>query len=938
MTTPSTDERRRSFLPLAMAVVLLAAVLAVVFVRGRGDSASAQVEIPTQKYQLANGMEVILARVPGVPTVSTNVWYHVGAANETKGRTGFAHLFEHIMFQGSGHVPEGKKEKLFEGVGAFFNGSTTNDRTNYLLGDMPADRLEMALWAESDRMGFLLDSLDAKSLWVQKNVVRNERRENREQRPYGLSDDEMDKQIFGPDHPYSAGVIGSHEDIAAANLEDVEAFFRQYYTPSNATLVIAGNFEEARAREWVEKYFGTLAKAPKPPKPAIETKPLTAEKRVVLTDKVELERVSMGWLTPAFYKPGDAEGDVTGTVLGGGESSLLYRELVRNRKIAQNVVAYQGSNELASVFNVTATAKPGTTAEQLATAIDEIMTGFAANGPSPEEVRAAQTTLVSGIVRGLESTGDNNGLADTLNRYNHYTGTPDYLSKDIERYGKVDVDAVKSFAKEYLPKDRRVVIVTKPGERVLPPDPAGEPAPAETPRVVSAEQWRNAVPGPTPVPAPALPEIATFTLENGMPVYLTREARLPVVTSSLVSRLGSANDPVDRPGLTQFVNTMLRQGAAGADAAAIATRISAIGATLASETRTESSALTLQTLTAQSNEAVKVLADLARRAEFPDDAVARVRDDLKVSRKQADNDPDVVAARLLRRQLYGAEHPYGRLTDGTAAALDAADRPALVEQAAKVWSPQTSALVLAGDLTEDEARALAKEAFGDWQGNGSVPAPPTAGKAAAERISLIDVTGGAQSAVELGQATLARTAPDYEAVELGNRVLGGLGLSSRLNVNLREDKSWTYGAYSTFTAARGPGWFRTGASVEGAYTGDSIKELLAETGRMVRDELSAEELKLAKDSYVGSVPALFQTTRDSARTLGLMFGYDLPVDYYRGLADRVGALTAGQVKEAWARQVKPDELRIAVAGDREKILTQLEALKLGPIATLKLGD
>ncbi len=935
----SVERRRSTFLPLVVAAALVAAVLAVVLVRSQSDSASgAEVEIPTQKYELANGMEVILAKVPGVPTVSTNIWYHVGAANETKGRTGFAHLFEHMMFQGSGHIPEGKLDSLIESTGAFFNATTSFDRTNYLFGDLPADRLELALWAESDRMGFLLDTLDANSLYVQQQVVRNERRENREQAPYGLSDDEVYKQLFGPDHPYSPAVIGSHEDIAAATIEDVEAFFRQYYVPSNATLVIAGNFDETAAKGWVEKYFGTLPKAPKPPEPQIATAPITAEKRVTLTDKVELERISMAWQSPTVFAPGDAAADVTATVLGTGESSLLYRELVRNRKIAQNVTAYQESQGVSSIFNITATAKPGRTAEELGTAIDEILRGLGTNGPAGAEVAAARTTLVSGLVRGLESTGDTNGLADSINRYNHYTGSPEYLSKDIERYGDVNIDAVKKFVTDTLPTDKRVVVITKVGERKLPPDPAAPPAPADTPPVVSAEEWRNTVPGPTPVAAPALPEITTFTLDNGMPVYLTRELRLPVVSASVVSRLGSAADPKDKAGLAQFVTTMLRQGAADADAAAVASRISGLGATLLSETRTESSALTLQTLTGQSADAVKVLADLTRRATFPEDAITRVRDDLTVARKQADNSPETVANRLLRRQLYGSDHPYGHLADGSVEALKQADRSVLVGHSAQMWNPKTTALVLAGDLTEDQARSLAKDAFGEWSGDGAVPPAPGAGKTATERISVIDVPGGAQSAVEVGQPALSRTAPDFEAVELGNRVLGGLGLSSRLNINLREAKGWTYGAFSGFTATRGPGWFRAAASVERNHTGDSIKELIAEIERIRTTEVSAAELKAAKDSYVGSVPALFQTTRDSARTLGLMFSYDLAPDYYRGLADRVGALTAAQVKDALSRYLKTENLTIAVAGDKAQIEKQLTALKFGPIATLKLGE
>ncbi|HZE67222.1 MAG TPA: pitrilysin family protein, partial [Sporichthyaceae bacterium] len=460
--------RVRRLIPL-LAAALVATAGVALHTADAADAATTvpRVSLPVSTYTLPNGLQVVFSRDPHVSTVSTNIWYHVGAANEHAGQTGFAHLFEHMMFQGSGHIPEGKLEKLIEGTGAFFNASTSFDRTNYLMGDLPADRLELALWAESDRMGFLLDRLDAASLYNQQQVVRNERRQNWEQSPYALSDQELYYQLFPTTHPYHADVIGSHTDVQNAKLDEVRKFFKTYYLPNNATLVVAGNFDPTRAKSWITKYFGPIKKGATPPKPDVTIPKITAEKDVTLTDKVDLQRVTMGWLTSPAFKPGDAAGDITANLLANGESSLLYRDLVRGKKIAQSVQASQYSLHYPSVFTITATAKPGHTAEELKAAIDADLATMRKTGPSATALQSAKNTEIGDLVRNMEKIGDFDGRADNFNRYNAYLGTPDYLQKDINRYAVIDAAAVKSFATDQLRADARVVVDTVPGEKVL---------------------------------------------------------------------------------------------------------------------------------------------------------------------------------------------------------------------------------------------------------------------------------------------------------------------------------------------------------------------------------------------------------------------------------------------------------------------------------------
>ena len=442
---------RRSILALFLALLTVSL----------GAQSPPLLQVPYRQFRLANGLNVILHRDTSIPRVAVNVWYYVGSANEKPGRTGFAHLFEHLMFEGSRHVPEGQFDILLEGAGGDNNGSTSNDRTNYVI-DVPSNALELALYLESDRMGYLLDTMSPQRVDGQRDVVKNERRQSYENRPYGMASIELDKMLWPPTHPYSWPTIGYMEDLTAASYADVVEFFKKYYAPNNASLAIAGDIDFARTQALVEKWFGEIPRGtlvePIAPPAAI----LAEVKKTTLTDKVALPRLYLAWLTPKFYAPGDAALDVASSVLAGGKNARLYKRLVYDMQIAQDVSAFQQSGALGSQFQIVATARTGHTAAELQKVIDEELDRLRRDGPEPREVQRAINQMESSFYQRMERIGSFGGKADQLNAYAFAGGGPDYFAEDLARYTSLSPADIQSAAVQWLPADRRVELVVEP--------------------------------------------------------------------------------------------------------------------------------------------------------------------------------------------------------------------------------------------------------------------------------------------------------------------------------------------------------------------------------------------------------------------------------------------------------------------------------------------
>ena len=900
-----------------------------------GDASIMAPTIKFEKYTLPNGLVVILSEDHRLPLVSTNIWYHVGPANELPGRTGFAHLFEHMMFEGSKHVPGNSHIRFMEAAGASdLNGTTDFDRTNYF-ETIPSNQLELALWLESDRMGYLPDQLDQASLTNQQDVVRNERRQSIENSPYGIVEEAVFHNLFPKAHPYHADVMGSHADIQAAKLEDVRNFFKLYYAPNNASIAIVGDFDPAQAKQLVEKYFGPLKRGAPVPKIAAVTPPIASERRVVIHDQVELPRVYMAWLTSPIFKPGDAQADLSSEILGGGKSSRLYKKLVYDKQIALDVSASQNSLILGSVFEIVVTARPGHTPEEMEKAIDEELEAFRKDGPTPTELDRAQNGIETRMIQGLERLGGFGGVADRLNEYNHYLGNPDYIAHDLGRYQKATVASIRNFAETQLKPNARVVVYGLPGKPDLGPDvptpktlQKGQNKGGEAVNVEAA--WRATPPQPGPARPLNLPVPDIFKLANGLTVVYNDRPGLPVAAASLVFNTGSGANPVDKPGLASFTANMLQQGTAMRDATQIADEAALLGATLSSAASMDGSMVSTSSLTKNFSGALDLVADIALNPAFPPDEVERRRASRLATFANDRGDPNVIVSRTGVFALFGPHHPFGYDNSGTEESIKAMSREDMMNFWKSHYVPNNAALVVAGNIPLDDLKTLAESKFGAWKG-GEVPdtqiGSPETTKA---RIVIVDRPGAQQTMVRLLQLGVGRANPDYPAIEVMNSELGGL-FSSRINLNLREEHGYTYGASSVFVYRRSQGYFLTGGGIRTDATGPAVSEMIKEIRRMIDTPMTADELSLAKDSQSRSLPGMFEASNETTGALSQIFLYNLAADYYEKLPGRLSSVTASDAEEAAKKYLHPDQMILICVGDRAKIEPQLTKLDLGAI-------
>ena len=896
---------------------------------------TAQADVPRlafDTFTLPNGLLVILSQDKRVPLVAVNLWYHVGPANEEPGRTGFAHLFEHLMFQGSKHTPPDSHFQMLEAAGATdINGTTDYDRTNYF-ETVPANQLELALWIESDRMGYLLDTVDRGALANQQDVVRNERRQSVENVPYGVAEEEIVHMLYPKGHPYYGYVIGSHEDIQAARLEDVKQFFKRYYAPNNASLAIVGDFDPAQARTLVQKYFGTLKRGADVPPLVNNTPKITSERRATFPDRIELPRLYMAWLTSPFYKPGDADADIASIILGGGRSSRLYKKLVYEQQIAQDVSAVQQSLILGSQFQITVTARPGHTPEELERALETELQALRTTPADAREIERARNTIETRIITGLEGLGGFGGVADRLNSYNHYLKNPDYLQQDIARYRAVTPASVLAFAKEQLTPNSRVVVHVVKGTPNLsspPTPPMPQAKPGEGAESVNVDEaWRKDPPAPPSARTyMQVPTPESFTLPNGLTVMLAQRRGLPVVAANLVIRTGSDSNPADAPGLANFVAGMLDQGTATRSAPQIADDVAQLGATLSTTSSMDASTISTRSLKKNFAAALDLVADVAQHPSFPPAELERQRAARLSRLVQERESPPALTSKIVANVLYGDSHPYGFTELGTEASLKAMTPERLRAFWQQNFVPNNAALVVAGDISLNELRPLAEKAFGSWARG--TPARPalTAPTPATSKVVIVDRPGAPQTQLRVAMIGAARSAPDFRPAQVMNTALGGL-FSSRINMNLREKNGYTYGAQSQFTFRKAPGPFQVASGVRTDVTGAAAGEMINELKGMAAAAMPADELKRAKDSLAYSLPGAFETSADTAASLANIYTYDLGLNYYATYAESVYAVTPEQALAAAKKYLVPERFVVVAVGDRAKIEADLKKLNL----------
>ncbi len=871
------------------------------------------VSISCEKVTLPNGLELILHEDHSIPLAAVNVWYHVGSKNETPGRTGFAHLFEHVMFEGSGNHNSSHFEPL-QKVGANLNGSTNPDRTNYW-EDVPSNYLELALWLEADRMGFLLEALDQQRFDIQRDVVKNERRQSYENRPYGMAQWNIQEAVFPLPHPYHWMTIGSQEDLDAASLEDIKGFFSRFYSPSNASLAIAGDINPEETLEMVNRYFGDL-----PPGPSVRRigrfdSSLAGRVELELRDRVSLPRLYIVWPALPESDPDEGPLELLRAVLADGQSSRLYRSLVYDRQIAQSVSVRNYSAEIAGQFMVEVTAAAGHSLAEVEAAADAEIARLWQDPPSDAEMERARNRLESGHYRQLARIGGFGGRADMLNYYNVLYGDPNMINTGLDKYLAVQAEDVLRVGRQVL-SHRQVRL------RALPEESLKIAAVAGLDRTV--------MPPPADEPEFSPPKPLRRQLANGLQVTVVEKPGMPIVSFALLLPAGAIADPPGQPGLSYFTTQLLPEGTAARSSQEIANAFEFIGARLSTETRKEVSVLSTETLTRHWAEALNLLADVARNAAFPEREVERVRREHLTNLRRGKDDPAFVAEQIIPGLVFGRESDYGHATAGTEESVAAFTREGLAQHFRERYRPVGANLVVVGDVALDEALARAEAAFGSWQ---SAPLPVAAAANAAGQspaqpttIYLVDKPGAAQSVIRAGQEMAPRSHPDYAPMTLLNYSFGGQ-FSARLNQNLRQDKGYSYGFHS------GVSWFRetsllvAGGSVQTAVTRESVQETLKEFQEIHGARPVTEaELAAARDGILLGYPARFEMTGQVLGQVIQLLLHQLPDDYFQTVPKLISAVTLEQVRQAGAEWIKPDGLKVLVVGDRAEVEPGLREL------------
>ncbi len=871
------------------------------------------VSISYDKFTLPNGLDVILHEDHSLPVTAVNVWYHVGSKNEEPGRTGFAHLFEHVMFEGSKHHKSSFFDPL-QKVGANLNGSTTPDRTNYW-ENVPSNYLELALWLESDRMGFLLDALDQKAFDIQRDVVKNERRQSYENRPYGMAYLTLQPTVFPPPHPYNWPTIGSQEDLDAADLEDIKNFFRKFYAPSNASIAVAGDIDPDSTRRLIERYFGDL-----PPGPPINRvrrmdSELNGSVSLVLRDRVQLSRLYLVWPTAPAFDEHQPALEVLSAILGDGKSSRLYRSLVYDRQIARDVSVYHYGQEIAGEFFIQVTANAGQSLEEIEAIVRQELDAIRQSGPDDHELQRAKNRIESQHVRQLERVGGFGGRADQLNHYNTYTGDPSRINTDLDRYLAVTADDVRRVANTALGEN--MVRLT-----VLPEDQLSAAATALD---------RTAMPDAAPESAFSPPVPTRATLSNGMNVVLLEKPGLPVVAQGLFLRAGGITDPADKPGISSLTAAMLTEGTATRTSQQISDEMEFLGAQLRAGASREFTTLAAETLTAHWQRALEIMADVAQNATFPEQEFDRVRSERLTDLSRIADSAQAIAGRASQALIFGAGTRYGHPISGTEAAVKAFTRDDLANHHAANYAPEDATLILVGDISRDEAIKQAEVAFGGWQQSPSPVASAVADSESADSattIYLADKPGAPQSVIRAGYLTIPRHHPDYLALNLLNYILGGQ-FSARLNMNLRQDKGYSYGYMSGIEWLTQSSALTAGGSVQTEVTKESVAETIKEFEEIRNSRpVSDEEFADAVGGILRGLPSQFETHGQVLNQLVRLIAFDLPDDYLTNYAAEVSKLTLSDIHRVADEHIKSAALKIIVAGDAATIEPALRELNI----------
>jgi zinc protease len=880
-------------------------------------------KVPHEKYTLPNGLQVILHVDRKLPVVHVNQWFHVGSKNERIGRSGFAHLFEHMMFQGSKNADkeyfsyvERAGANLFEGG---VNGTTDWDRTNYF-ATVPSANLENILWLESDRLATLTDAVTKEKLDNQRDVVKNERRQGLENQPYGRWIKLVFENLFPYRHPYSNDVIGSHEDLTAATLDDVKDFFKTYYTPNNLSLVIAGDFDPAEAKKLVEKYFGTIPAGPALDRPPRGGAKLDGEKIVEVNDRVPQERTYYAWHTPAYFDPGDAEMDLINSILTDGLSSRLNKALIYDRQLCSDVASFSFGAELAGGFIIWTTARPGASLAQIEQIVTDEIARLAKDGPTQAELNRAKTKWEYQFVTGLERIGGFGGKADRLNQYNTYLSTPDKFEEDINRHRNATIESVRDTAAKWLNTRNRLLLRFHP---------------EKSGRESTVAVDRSKMP-PLGADRPFnTPAVKSVGLDNGMEVFVIERSDLPKVAVTFVTRAGAVNDPAGKDGLADLTVAMMKRGTKTRKALEIEDSLGDLGVSLSGSGGRESSDVSFEALKRNLAPAVSIFADVVRNPSFPESELDREKKQRLDALSQEAQDANAIANRVSQMLAFGHDHPYGRPARGLPSTVQKISREDFAQFHSVYWKPASSALIFAGDITLAEATALAKEQFGTWSGGASPPVTiPAARPAGSGKVYLIDRQDAAQTVVNQILPAPPRKTDEYFALQLADAVWGG-GFGTRLNLNLREEKGYSYGVFSFPSLYSKSGIWRSTGGVQPNKTKESVVEFVKELKFLAGEKpISDKELENAKANRVRGYAQQFESLNRITTQVAQLWAAGLPITDLQREPEELRKAPLSAVNSVAQKYAAPNGTILLLVGDRAKIEASIRELNLGEIVIL----
>lgn len=879
--------------------------------RGQENSSSSELDIPYKKIVLENGLTVIIHEDHKAPVVAVNIWYHVGSKNEKPGRTGFAHLFEHLMFNGSEHFND-DYFKALDKIGATdLNGTTSNDRTNYF-ETVPISAFDQVLWLESDRMGYMVNAITQEKLDEQRGVVQNEKRQY-ENEPYGLVDEYMTKSIFPVGHPYSWTVIGSMDDLSAASLDDVKEWFKTYYGTNNATLVIAGDVKTEEAIEKVKKYFGGLQAGP--PIAKYESWPAkrTGSQRQIMQDRVPQERIYKVWNIPEDGTKEFTCLDMVSDVMALGKTSRLYKRLVYDDQIATSVGCYVDKREIGSLFQIRADVKPGVELAKVEKAIDEELSKFIQSGPTDDELAIVKTRNYAGFVRGLERVGGFGGKSDILASNQTFFGDPDHYKSWLKQMNDTKTGDLQQTAKDWL----------SDGEYVLEVHPFTEA------KTTLTDADRTKVPEMGTAPGLIFPQFQRTTLSNGLSVVLAQRSTIPAISLMLSFDAGYAADQLAVPGTAKLVMNMMDEGTNTRNALQISEELERLGTRLSSGSNLDQSIVSLNTLKQNLDPSLDIFADVLLNPSFPQTDLDRLIKEQLVSIQKEKTQPTGIAIRILPKYLYGENHAYGTPLTGSGfeSTVKGITRDQLVKFYQSWIKPNNATLVVVGDISMDELKPKLENVLKNWK-SGSVPKKniPDVKLPAKSVVYLMDRPGSIQSLILAGNLTAPFGKLNEASVNVMNSIIGG-DFTSRINMNIREDKHWSYGASTFIWPVKGQRPFMTFTQVQTDKTKESIQEIHKELSDFCAlKPATSDEVQKSQNNQLLQIPGSYETMDAVTEAINDIVLYRLKDNYYQDYAAKMKALQTKEVQDIAKEVIKSEQLVWVVVGDRSKIETSLKEL------------